>query len=59
MSDSDEEDLKDKDVDSSPQPGRRGWRGFVLYMLRSITVGCLLFLLVSFAIVSSTNNPGF
>ena len=59
MSNPDEEVLKEKNIDSSPQPGRGGWRGFGLYMLRSITVGCLLFLLVSFAIVSSTSSPGF
>ncbi len=59
MLDSDEKDLKDKDVDLNQKPDRAVWLDSLLYMSCSLGVGCLLFLLIAFAIVSATSSPSF
>jgi len=59
MSDSDEEVLKEETVVSNPKPDRAVWLDFLLYIFRSVGVGCLLYILIAFAIVSATSSPSF
>jgi len=59
MAGSDEDVLKGKNVDLSQKPGRAVWLDSLLYIFCSLGFGCLLFLLIAFAIVSSTSSPGF
>ena len=59
MSNSAEEIIKEENVDLNPKPDRAVWLDFLLYTFLSLGVGCLLYLLIAFAIVSTTSSPGF
>ena len=59
MSNSAEEIIKEETVVSNPKPDRAGWLGFLLYLFFSLGVGCLLYVLIAFAIISATSSPSF
>ncbi len=59
MPDSDEKISKEENGDSNPKPDRAVWPDFLLYVSCSLGFGCLLFLIIAFAIVTATNNPSF